>query len=121
VGSLASRINGNTARCPRPVGVTLVVNPHSDPRKAGIFVTELPDGTPIQSHQPLLTAARALLAAGCAPETRMEMRHDGSAHSALTSTVGAAFQSNSDGDGVRSPQSSGFSKLTNCSSKPKAR
>jgi hypothetical protein len=74
------------------------VKPHPDPHKAGIFVTELPDCTPIQSHQPFLTAARALLASGCDPETRLEMRHDGSAHAALTSTVGAAAKLTVQGD-----------------------
>jgi hypothetical protein len=53
-------------------------------------VTELPDGSPIQSHQPMLTATRALLAARCDPETPLEMQHDGSPHVALTSTVGIA-------------------------------
>jgi hypothetical protein len=70
--------------------IQLVVKPHPGPDKTRVFVTELPDGSPIQSHQPFLTAARSLVEAGCDPKTPLEMRHDGSPYAALTSTVGAA-------------------------------
>ena len=42
------------------------------------------------TSEPLLAAARALLAEGVAPDTRIAMRHAGSDHGALTSTVGTA-------------------------------
>jgi hypothetical protein len=42
------------------------------------------------SRQPLLDAARAFLAEGFAPNTRIAMRHIGADDDALTSTVGAA-------------------------------
>jgi hypothetical protein len=42
------------------------------------------------SRQPLLDGARVLLAEGTPPDTRIGMRHAGSSHVALSSTVGAA-------------------------------
>jgi hypothetical protein len=38
----------------------------------------------------MVTAARALLAAGCEPDTPLEMRHEGSPPAALTSKAGIA-------------------------------
>jgi hypothetical protein len=43
-----------------------------------------------RSTTPLLTAARILLAEGLAPETAIEMRHQGSTIISLRSTIGAA-------------------------------
>jgi hypothetical protein len=45
-----------------------------------------------RSAQPLLDGCRALIAAGADPDTPVAMRHAGSDHDALTSTVGAAAQ-----------------------------
>jgi hypothetical protein len=42
------------------------------------------------ARPPLLAAARVLLAGGVAPDTRIAMRHAGSEHDALRSTVGKA-------------------------------
>jgi hypothetical protein len=42
------------------------------------------------SRQPMLDAARVLLALGVDPNTKLGMRHEGSAHIALTTTVGHA-------------------------------
>ena len=42
------------------------------------------------SRQPLLDAARFLLGEGVTPDTRIAMRHQGSPHVALSSTVGKA-------------------------------
>ena len=42
--------------------------------------------------EPLLAAARALLAQGVAPETPIAMRHEGADHAALRSTVGKAVR-----------------------------
>jgi hypothetical protein len=42
------------------------------------------------SRQPLLDAARVLLAEGIPPDTRITMRHAGANHDALSSTVGKA-------------------------------
>jgi hypothetical protein len=44
----------------------------------------------VSTRQPLLDAARVLLAEGVAPEARIAMRHEGSPHVALSSTVGKA-------------------------------
>jgi hypothetical protein len=57
-----------------------------------------------RSRQPFLDGARALLAAGVAPETVLEARHRGSAIVALRSTVGEAARwtiEESDRDGLR--------------------
>jgi len=42
------------------------------------------------SRQPLLDAARVLLGEGADPRTRIQMRHAGAIHVALSSTVGKA-------------------------------
>lgn len=42
------------------------------------------------SYQPLLDAARVLLAEGVDPKAPIAMRHDGTTHMALSSTVGGA-------------------------------
>jgi hypothetical protein len=43
----------------------------------------LPDGSAIESRTPFFAAARALLAAGVDPATRLAMRHRGSATVAM--------------------------------------
>lgn len=42
------------------------------------------------TRQPLLDCARVLLGEGASPTDRIEMRHDGSPHVALRSTIAAA-------------------------------
>jgi hypothetical protein len=44
------------------------------------------------SRQPLLDAARVLLAEGFAPDAYLVMRHIGSAHDSLSASIGAAAQ-----------------------------
>jgi hypothetical protein len=48
------------------------------------------DRVVVRSHQPLLDACRALVAASLDPETRIVMRHLGSEKDALIAKVGAA-------------------------------
>ena len=61
-------------------------------QRRGKFSAHLPDGCKLlsSSRQPLLDAARVLLAEGIPPETPIAMQHKGSATIAMTSTVGAA-------------------------------
>ena len=61
-------------------------------QRRGKFSAHLPDGCkPLSSsRQPLLDAARVLLAEGIPPETPIAMQHKGSATIAMTSTVGEA-------------------------------
>ena len=58
----------------------------------GKFSAHLLDGRKLlsSSRQPLLDAARVLLAQGIPPETPLAMQHKGSAIIAMTSTVGEA-------------------------------
>ena len=58
----------------------------------GKFSAHLLDGRKLlsSSRQPLLDAARVLLAQGIPPETPLAMQHKGSATIAMTSTVGEA-------------------------------
>lgn len=61
------------------------------PPRRGRFTARLGGRVILESsRQPLLDAARILLAGGFAPSTRIAMRHAGENHDALTSTVGAA-------------------------------
>jgi hypothetical protein len=55
-----------------------------------------------RSTQPLLDGARALLAEGSDPRTRIMMRHAGSSADALRSTIGTAAQMTV-GEGERPP------------------
>ena len=61
-------------------------------QRRGKFSAHLPDGRELlsSSRQPLLDAARVLLAEGIPPETPIAMQHKGSATIALSSTVGEA-------------------------------
>jgi hypothetical protein len=78
--------------------IVLVVSPslNSDGRKAystrGQLFDGRVDGRRIvkRSTTPFCDAARALLAEGVRPETALVMRHEGSPHEALRSTVGVA-------------------------------
>src|SRR6516165_7350665 len=58
----------------------------------GKFSAHVLDGRKLlsSSRQPLLAAARVLLAQGIPPETPLAMQHKGSATIAMTSTVGEA-------------------------------
>jgi len=68
--------------------VTIIVE-EKKPRH-GRFVTMLADGSVIlpSSRQPLLDAARVLLALGCDPEQRLVMRHQGSSINAMSGKIG---------------------------------
>jgi hypothetical protein len=78
--------------------IVLVVSPslNADGRKAystrGQLFDGKVDGRCIveRSTTPLCAAARVLLAEGLDPATKLVMRHEGSTHDALRSTVGAA-------------------------------
>jgi len=78
--------------------IVLVVSPsfNSDGRKAYSTRGQLFDGkvdgrcVVKRSTTPFCDAARMLLAEGANPATRFIMRHEGSPHDALRSTVGAA-------------------------------
>ena len=61
-------------------------------QRRGKFSAHLLDGRKLlsSSRQPLLDAARVLLAQGIPPETPLAMQHKGSATIAMTSTVGEA-------------------------------
>ena len=61
-------------------------------QRRGKFSAHLLDGRKLLSsnRQPLLDAARVLLAQGIPPETPLAMQHKGSATIAMTSTVGEA-------------------------------
>ena len=61
-------------------------------QRRGKFSAHLLDGRKLlsSSRQPLLDAARVLLAEGIPPETPIAMQHKGSATIAMTSTVGEA-------------------------------
>src|SRR5262245_51465683 len=73
-----------------PAAVEIVVAPRQ-PRSRGRFEARLGDRVISKStRQPLLDAARILLAEGADPETPIAMRHAGADHAALRSTVGAA-------------------------------
>jgi hypothetical protein len=62
------------------------------PTRAGMFEA-LIDGRPIcTSRQPLLDAARVLLAEGFDPDTYLVMRHVGSADDSLSASLGIAAQ-----------------------------
>ena len=61
------------------------------PQGAGRFMAWLGERVILESsRQPLLDAARFLLGEGVPPDTRIAMRHEGSPHVALSSTVGKA-------------------------------
>jgi hypothetical protein len=78
--------------------IVLVVSPspNEDGRKAYSTRGQLFDGKvdgrwiAKRSTTPFCDAARVLLAEGVRPETVLVMRHEGSPHDALRSTVGAA-------------------------------
>jgi hypothetical protein len=59
-------------------------------RLHGKFVASLDGRQLCVSRQPLLDAARILLAEGADPADTVAMRHAGSDHDAMTATVGAA-------------------------------
>ena len=61
-------------------------------QRRGKFSVHLGDGRKLlsSSRQPLLDAARVLLAQGIPPDTPLAMQHKGSATIAMTSTVGEA-------------------------------
>ena len=61
------------------------------PQGAGQFMACLGERIILKSsRQPLLDAARVLLAEGVDPQARIQMRHAGANHVALSSTVGKA-------------------------------
>jgi len=61
------------------------------PLGRGQFTARVGDRVILKSsRQPLLDAARVLAGEGVPPDTRISMRHEGSPHLALTSTVGKA-------------------------------
>ena len=62
--------------------------------RRGRFSAHLGDGRKLlsSSRQPLLDAARVLLAEDTPPETPIAMQHKGSATIAMTSTVGQAAE-----------------------------
>jgi hypothetical protein len=60
------------------------------PAKAGKFEACVSDRLLCTSRQPLLDAARMLLAEGVDPATPIAMRHEGTGTDSLTSTVGKA-------------------------------
>jgi hypothetical protein len=62
------------------------------PTRAGMFEARIEGRLICISRQPLLDVARALLAEGFAPETYLVMRHVGSAHDSLSTSIGAAAQ-----------------------------
>jgi len=78
--------------------IVLVVSPwlNADGRKAYSTRGQLFDGkvdgrfVVKRSPTPFCAAARVLLAEGLDPATKLVMRHEGSTHDALRSTVGAA-------------------------------
>ena len=78
--------------------VVVVVSPslNADGRKAystrGQLFDDKADGRTVvkRSTTPFCAAARVLLAEGIDPATKLVMRHEGSSHDALRSTVGAA-------------------------------
>ena len=78
--------------------LVLIVSPslNADGRKAYSARGQLFDGRVDsrsivkRSTTPFCTAARALLAEGTDPATKLVMRREGSSHDALRSTVGAA-------------------------------
>ena len=59
-------------------------------RRHGLFFADLDGRQLCISRQPLLDAARVLLAEGVDPETPIATRHAGADFDAMTSTVGAA-------------------------------
>lgn len=70
-----------------PPGIELTVTPTG----FGRFAATLPNGEHlVTSHQPLFAGARALSDRGVDPATPLTMRHAGSAHTAMRSTVGNA-------------------------------
>ena len=74
-----------------PNAITITVRAIDPPLDRGRFETRLGDRVILKSsRQPLLDAARVLLAEGMAPDTRIAMRHAGANHDALSSTVGKA-------------------------------
>jgi hypothetical protein len=58
--------------------------------KPGLFDAHVCDRLICSSRQPLLDAARVLLAEGIAPDTQIDMRHAGADHVALRAKVGTA-------------------------------
>lgn len=73
-----------------PAAIEITVTP-CQPHSRGRFVARLGDRVLVKStRQPLLDAARILLAEGADPAARIVMRHVGADHAALASTVGQA-------------------------------
>jgi hypothetical protein len=71
--------------------ITIIVSPRNPPLGRGRFEVRLGDRVILKSsRQPLLDAARVFLAEGVPPDTRIAMRHAGSDHDALSSTIGKA-------------------------------
>jgi hypothetical protein len=62
------------------------------PTRAGMFEARIDNQLICTSRQPLLDAARVLLAEGFAPDAYLVMRHVGSAHDSLSASIGAAAQ-----------------------------
>ncbi|MHC2582662.1 hypothetical protein ACVI1J_005163 [Bradyrhizobium diazoefficiens] len=76
--------------------VTLIISPYRSQRTGkrvhGQFEARLDGELVCISRQPLLDGARVLLAGGADPATPIAMRHQGSAHDAMRSTVGVAAE-----------------------------
>jgi hypothetical protein len=78
--------------------LTLTVTPSRNPdgrraysNRGQLFDAAIDDTIVVRrSTQPFLDGCRTLIAAGADPDTPVAMRHAGSDHDALTSTVGAA-------------------------------
>ena len=68
--------------------ITIIVE--EKPERHGLFVATLADGSVIlpSSRQPLLDAARVLLARGYDPEQRLVMRHQVSSINAMSGKIG---------------------------------
>jgi hypothetical protein len=72
----------------RTTVIQLTITPR--PGKPGRFDVYVGDRLICSSRQPLLDAARVLLAEGIAPDAMVELRHAGADHVALCAKVGAA-------------------------------
>src|SRR5437588_392179 len=78
-------------RNPSPIitdSIRLTVRPRRD--RPGVFDAHVGDRLICSSRQPLLDAARVLLAQGIVPDSIIEMRHAGADHVALRAKVMAA-------------------------------
>lgn len=70
----------------------LVLIAAPDPQRAGHFTARLAGGNRLlaRSRAPFFDAARALIADGLDPATRLTMMHSGSATESLSATIGVA-------------------------------